>query len=85
MFLSALEKDTRKKRICLVGATCNDPELNAAAQQFKVPVLKSETGMEYVEEATYNTYFILKQFEGPEYDALCKIARRFVHNGVLLL
>jgi len=73
----------RKKRICLVGATCNDPALNAAAQQFKVPVLKSETGTEYIEDTTYNTYFILKQFEGSEYDALCKSAHRFVHNSVL--
>lgn len=73
----------RKKRICLVGATCNDPALNAAAQQFKVPVLKSETGTEYVEDTTYNTYFILKQFEGSEYDALCKSAHRFVHNSIL--
>lgn len=73
----------RKKRICLVGATCNDPVLDAAAQQFKVPVLKSETGTEYVEDTTYNTYFILRQFEGSEYDALCKSAHRFVHNSVL--
>lgn len=70
----------RKKRICLIGATCNDPALNVAAQQFKVPVLKSETGTEYVDDTTYNTYFILKQFEGPEYEALCKSAHRFVHN-----
>lgn len=68
----------RKKRICLVGATCNDSALNAAAQQFKVPVLKSETGTEYIEDTTYNTYFVLKQFEGSEYDVLCKSAHRFV-------
>ncbi|XP_071568146.1 protein ECT2 isoform X7 [Temnothorax nylanderi] len=74
----------RKKRICLVGATCNDPALNAAAQQFKVPVLKSETGTEYVEDTTYNTYFILKQFEGSEYDALCKSAHRVLGPTALL-
>ncbi|XP_071644655.1 protein ECT2 isoform X6 [Temnothorax longispinosus] len=74
----------RKKRICLVGATCNDPALNAAAQQFKVPVLKSETGTEHVEDTTYNTYFILKQFEGSEYDALCKSAHRVLGPTALL-
>ncbi|KAG5327589.1 ECT2 protein, partial [Pseudoatta argentina] len=74
----------RKKRICLVGATCNDPALNVAAQQFKVPVLKSETGTEYVEDTTYNTYFILKQFEGSEYDALCKSAHRVLGPTALL-
>ncbi|KAL0123374.1 hypothetical protein PUN28_005721 [Cardiocondyla obscurior] len=74
----------RKKRICLVGAACNDPALNTAAQQFKVPVLKSETGTEYVEDTIYNTYFILKQFEGPEYDALCKSAHRVLGPTALL-
>ncbi|XP_018317269.1 protein ECT2 [Mycetomoellerius zeteki] len=74
----------RKKRICLVGTTCNDPALNVAAQQFKVPVLKSETGTEYVEDTTYNTYFILKQFEGSEYDALCKSAHRVLGPTALL-
>ncbi|XP_011689505.1 PREDICTED: protein ECT2 isoform X6 [Wasmannia auropunctata] len=74
----------RKKRICLVGATCNDPALNAAAQQFKVPVLKSETGTEYIDDTTYNTYFILKQFEGPEYDGLCKSAHRVLGPTALL-
>ncbi|XP_012055311.1 PREDICTED: protein ECT2 [Atta cephalotes] len=74
----------RKKRICLVGTTCNDPALNVAVQQFKVPVLKSETGTEYVEDTTYNTYFILKQFEGSEYDALCKSAHRVLGPTALL-
>ncbi|KYM99735.1 Protein ECT2 [Cyphomyrmex costatus] len=74
----------RKKRICLVGATCNDPALNVAAQQFKVPIFKSETGTEYIEDTTYNTYFILKQFEGSEYDALCKSAHRVLGPTALL-
>lgn len=69
----------RKKRMCLVGATCNDPALNAAAQQFKVSVLKSETGTEYVEDTSYYTYFVLKQFEGPEYYNLCKTPHRLVY------
>lgn len=68
----------RKKRICLIGAACDDPALGAAAQQFSVPVLKSETGLEYIEDTAYCTYFILKQFEGPEYDALHKSAHRSV-------
>ncbi|CAL1675191.1 unnamed protein product [Lasius platythorax] len=74
----------RKKRICLVGATCNDPALNAAAQQFKVSVLKSETGTEYVEDTTYYTYFVLKQFEGSEYYTLCKTPHRILGSTALL-
>ncbi|XP_067205299.1 rhoGEF domain-containing protein gxcJ isoform X4 [Linepithema humile] len=74
----------RKKRICLVGTVCDDPALNVAAQQFKVSVLKSETGTEYIEDTTYNTYFILKQFEGSEYDTLCKSAHRVLGPTALL-
>ncbi|XP_076289625.1 protein ECT2-like isoform X5 [Lasioglossum baleicum] len=74
----------RKKRICLIGAAGDDPVLGAAAQQFSVPVLTSETGLEYVEDTTYCTYFILKEFEGLEYDALHKTAHRILGPTALL-
>ncbi|XP_035738007.1 protein ECT2-like isoform X6 [Vespa mandarinia] len=74
----------RKKRICLVGTAGDDPALGAAAQQFSVPVLKSETGVEYIEDTAYCTYFILKEFEGPEYDALHKSAHRILGPTALL-
>ncbi|CAK9807715.1 Protein ECT2 [Anthophora plagiata] len=74
----------RKKRICLVGVAGDDPALGAAAQQFSVPVLKSETGLEYIEDTAYCTYFILKKFEGPEYDALHKSAHRILGPTALL-
>ncbi|XP_011502842.1 PREDICTED: protein ECT2 isoform X2 [Ceratosolen solmsi marchali] len=74
----------RKKRICLVGAAGEDPALGAAAQQFSVPVLKSETGIECLEDTTYCTYFILKKFEGTEYDVLYKSAHRILGPTALL-
>ncbi|XP_043258171.1 protein ECT2-like isoform X2 [Colletes latitarsis] len=74
----------RKKRICLIGETCDDAALGVAAQQFCVPVLKSETGLEYIEDTTYCTYFVLKQFEGPEYDDLHKSAHRILGPTALL-
>ncbi|XP_014601488.1 PREDICTED: protein ECT2 isoform X3 [Polistes canadensis] len=74
----------RKKRICLVGTAGDDPALGAAAQQFSVPVLKSETGLEYIEDTAYCTYFILKEFEGPEYDVLHKSAHRILGPTALL-
>ncbi|XP_033179029.1 protein ECT2 isoform X6 [Bombus impatiens] len=74
----------RKKRICLIGAAGDDPALGAAAQQFSVPVLKSENGLEHVEDTSYCTYFILKKFEGPEYDALHKSAHRILGPTALL-
>ncbi|XP_046745415.1 protein ECT2 isoform X6 [Diprion similis] len=74
----------RKKRICLVGSTGEDPALGAAAQQFSVPVLKSERGTEYVEDTTYCTYYILSKFEGAEYDSLHKTAHRILGPTALL-
>ncbi|XP_066591325.1 protein ECT2 isoform X2 [Prorops nasuta] len=74
----------RKKRICFVGVTCDDPMLGAAAQQFSVPVLKSKTGMEYIDDTAYCTYFILQEFEGPEYDVLHKSAHRILGPTALL-
>ncbi|XP_015113706.1 protein ECT2 isoform X2 [Diachasma alloeum] len=74
----------RKKRICLVGAASSDPALGTAAQQFGVPVLKSLTGAEYVEDTAYCTYFILREFEGPEYETLHKSAHRILGPTALL-
>lgn len=61
----------------MVGAASEDPSLGAAAQQFSVPVLKSQTGIEHIEDTAYCTYFILKEFEGYEYDVLHKSAHRW--------
>ncbi|XP_051158794.1 protein ECT2 isoform X3 [Leptopilina boulardi] len=77
-------KIPRRKRICLVGAASEDPSLGAAAQQFSVPVLKSQTGIEYIEDTAYCTYFILKEFEGYEYDVLHKSAHRILGPTALL-
>lgn len=61
-------------RICLVGEVVDDEETLNAAKHFKVPVLSSETGEEYALEKgdQWTTYFILKDFEGPLFDALSK-------------
>jgi len=78
MCIAFLAAVSSKKRICLVAAACDDPVINAAAQQFSVSVLKSDTGLEYVDDTTYDTYFVVKEFEGLEYDVLCRTAHRFV-------
>ncbi|XP_044595341.1 protein ECT2 isoform X2 [Cotesia glomerata] len=74
----------RKKRICLVGLASTDPALGTAAQQFGVPVLKSETGAEYIDDTTYCTYFVLKHFEGSEYEILHKSPHRILGPTALL-
>ncbi|CAG5095557.1 Similar to ECT2: Protein ECT2 (Homo sapiens) [Cotesia congregata] len=74
----------RKKRICLVGLASTDPALGTAAQKFGVPVLKSETGAEYIDDTTYCTYFVLKHFEGSEYEILHKSPHRILGPTALL-
>lgn len=59
-----------------MGLASTDPALGTAAQQFGVPVLKSETGAEYIDDTTYCTYFVLKHFEGSEYEILHKSPHR---------
>ncbi|XP_034949058.1 protein ECT2 isoform X5 [Chelonus insularis] len=74
----------RKKRICLVGIASSDPILETAAYQFNVPVLKSDTGVEYVDDTTYCTYFVLKHFEGSEYEVLHKSPHRILGPTALV-
>ena len=60
-------------RICLVGEVVDDQDTLTAAKHFKVPILTSETGEEYaLEQGRWTTYFILKDFEGPIFEALSK-------------
>lgn len=61
-----------RKRICLVGSVTEDQETVEAAKIFNVPVLKSETGKEFITDDTWTTYFILSCFEGPIFDDIYK-------------
>lgn len=73
-------------RICLVGEVMDDQETIKAAKHFEVPILTSETGQEYaLEKDQWTTYFILKNFEGPLFDALSKSPNKCVypHNPFL--
>ncbi|XP_053689992.1 protein ECT2 [Sabethes cyaneus] len=63
-------------RICLVGS--HDKTTLAAAQVFKVPIVLSETGTEYVSDHSFITYFVLNQFEGPLYDAIYRSKHRIL-------
>lgn len=70
-------------RICLVGEVVDDPETLTAAKHFKVPILTSETGSEYaLEKDTWITYFILKDFEGPMFEALSKSPNKYVRSHI---
>ncbi|XP_036338298.1 protein ECT2 isoform X1 [Rhagoletis pomonella] len=59
-------------RICLVGDVVNDAETVEAARCFNVPVITSENGLDVLNDYEWRTYFVLKDFEGPIYDAIHK-------------
>ncbi|XP_053956531.1 protein ECT2 isoform X1 [Anastrepha ludens] len=59
-------------RICLVGDVVNDAETVEAARCFNVPVITSENGLDVLNDSEWRTYFVLKDFEGPIFDAIHK-------------
>jgi hypothetical protein len=59
-------------RVCLVGTVVDDEVTLAAAKNLNVPVVTSETGSELVGDDSFTTYFIMKVFEGPIYEAIYK-------------
>lgn len=68
----AEEKESQKKRICLVGILAQDERVNEAANSFGVPVIISETGFEFLTDTKWITYFILDEFEGEIYETISK-------------
>ncbi|XP_038117927.1 protein ECT2 isoform X2 [Culex quinquefasciatus] len=65
-------------RICLVGAVAHDTVTLAAAQSFKLPVVTSETGGEFVSDTSHVTYFVLNDFDGPVYDTIYRSKHRIL-------
>jgi len=60
------------KRICLVGSLVSDKRIQKVAECFNVPVILSETGVEYLTDNKVVTYFILEDFEGPIFETISK-------------
>jgi hypothetical protein len=69
-----VEKDKimQNKRICLVGIVAENDDAKDAANIFNVPVVTSETGEEFIHDKQWTTYFILSQFDTPEFDRINK-------------
>lgn len=66
-------------RICLVREVVDDQETLSAAKHFGVPLVTSETGEEFaLGNHEWTTYFILKDFEGPLFEALSKSPNKYV-------
>lgn len=60
------------KRICLTGSLVSDENIKKVAESFNVPVISSETGLEYLTDNKVITYFILEDFEGPIFETISK-------------
>uniref|UniRef100_A0A6A7G201 Protein ECT2-like n=3 Tax=Hirondellea gigas TaxID=1518452 RepID=A0A6A7G201_9CRUS len=71
-------------RLCLVGALATDDEALGAAQKFKLSVVTSVDGLDYVYDATYWTYFVLADFDSAEYEELHKHTSRLIGKPALL-
>ncbi|XP_050308869.1 protein ECT2 isoform X2 [Anthonomus grandis grandis] len=60
------------RRICLVGSLARDYRLHTIAELFNVPVVTSSNGLEYVDDTTCSTYYIIDNFQGEIFSGLCK-------------
>ncbi|KAK5647138.1 hypothetical protein RI129_005602 [Pyrocoelia pectoralis] len=60
------------KRICMVGSLITDPVVCNSAQSFGVPVITSENGLEYLEDRSCKTIYVLNTFDDDLYNTLYK-------------
>lgn len=65
-------------RICLVGTVVDDAPTVTAARSFGVPVVTSETGDEFIGDTAWTTYFILRDFDGPMFEAIQATGHRIL-------
>lgn len=59
------------------AATCK------AAQSFGIPILTSDTGLEYIGDTSCTTVFILDSFDGPNFKQLYKSPHRILGTTAL--
>lgn len=71
------------KRLCLVGNVSKDESVCKAAQSFGVPILTSDTGLEYVHDTSCTTVFVLDSFDGPNFKQLYKSPHRILGSVAL--
>lgn len=59
-----------KERICLVGLVANDENVKNVADSFNVPVVSSDTGVEFCNDPEWITYFVLSDFSGENFSTI---------------
>uniref|UniRef100_A0A1Y1K8R5 Protein ECT2 n=1 Tax=Photinus pyralis TaxID=7054 RepID=A0A1Y1K8R5_PHOPY len=60
------------KRLCLVGPLAADPDVCNCAQTFGVPVVTSDDGLQYLEDRSCKTIYVLNTFDDDLYNTLYK-------------
>lgn len=60
-----------------------DPAACRAAQSFRIPIITSETGIEFVHDTTCTTVFILDDFDNPNFKQLSKSPHRILGSIAL--
>ncbi|XP_031342551.1 protein ECT2 isoform X2 [Photinus pyralis] len=60
------------KRLCLVGPLAADPDVCNCAQTFGVPVITSDDGLQYLEDRSCKTIYVLNTFDDDLYNTLYK-------------
>ncbi|XP_016965775.1 protein ECT2 isoform X5 [Drosophila biarmipes] len=63
---------TLPTRICLVGAVGQDADTLRAAESFGLPIVTSDTGMDFLGESEWRTFYVLDDFEGASFEAIHK-------------
>lgn len=76
---------TIRKRICLLDHVAHDQDVIIASKLFNVPVVTSETGVEFLDDASWMTYFVMSEFEGPLFDDLSQHKKHKYENSQLML
>uniref|UniRef100_A0A8B9H3I0 Epithelial cell transforming 2 n=1 Tax=Astyanax mexicanus TaxID=7994 RepID=A0A8B9H3I0_ASTMX len=73
-------------RVVLVGETGHDPELVKALEDINVPCIKTDNVREFGdgENAEFETVFVLKDFQSPDYSYLYKNDNRILGPPVIL-
>lgn len=72
MFIYSTVTTNGNRRICLIGTVSKDCQVLKAAESFDLPIVKSETGQEYINDNNCSTIFVLENFEGDVYNTLYK-------------
>ncbi|KAF5305669.1 hypothetical protein FQA39_LY09158 [Lamprigera yunnana] len=60
------------KRICLLGSLVTDSSICSAAHTFGVPVVTSQNGLDYINDHSCKTIYVLDTFDDDRYNALYK-------------